>query len=304
MKEDELSLNHHYGSCVLGTAAIGGVWGRVDPKESIKTILLSLELGVRALDTAPAYGDAELFVGKALKEWKGIMPQISTKAGRLKSYRGDEGFYDYTPQGIERSVLNSLRTLGVSSINLLFLHEPDAIKESQVAGAVEKLQDLKQKGYVESLGIGGNSPPWFSKYITSEIFDVAMEFNRLDVCCIEALDTSLPQYKSKGIKYYAASPLHMGLLGSRFDLYVNSPPAWMVKKEIEQAKYMHSIARQHGMSLSTMAHRFLLTISDISGIVVGASDRKELVRTLNDFKAGPLPPVLYQKIINHLSHNQ
>lgn len=288
---------------ILGTAGIGGVWGKVDTNTSINTILTAFENGISAIDTAPAYGDAELFVGKALKQWQGPMPQISTKVGRLKSYASDVGIYDYSPQGIERSVVNSLKTLDINFIDLLFLHEPNEMKENQVQGVLEKLQELKRKGYIGKIGIGGNSPIWFEKYITPDVFEIAMEFNRLDACCINAFHTSLPKYQSSKIEYYAASPLHMGLLGCHFDLFVNNPPNWLAKHDIENAKKVHDIAMKHRLQLPSLAHRFLLTVPGISKIVIGASDSGELQKTLADIKGGTLSKMLYLEIINKLSQN-
>ena len=115
--------------CVLGTTGLGGVWGKIDPTESIKAILMALANGITCIDTAPAYGDAESFVGIALNEWEGQKPLISTKIGRLKSYSATEGVYDYSNDGMEKSVENSLKALGVSDFDILFLHEPDAIPE-------------------------------------------------------------------------------------------------------------------------------------------------------------------------------
>lgn len=203
--------------CILGTAGLGGVWRRVDPVESVRTILMSLEGGVTAIDTAPAYGDAELYVGQVLKQWKGAKPQVSTKAGRLRSFASNEGYYDYSPEGMEKSVVNSLKVLNVPVIDILFLHEPAEMNEDNVGKVIEKLLQLKNKRYVQKIGVGGNSPQWFEKYITTDVFDIVTEYNRLDACCINALHTSLPRYQLKGIEYYAASPLHMGLLGGCYD---------------------------------------------------------------------------------------
>src|SRR5437870_5406146 len=94
--------------CILGTAGLGGVWGPVNPLESVRTLLFALEIGINAIDTAPAYGDAEKYVGEALRNWGGIAPQISTKVGRLKSYDASEGKYDYSDDGIWRSLEQSL----------------------------------------------------------------------------------------------------------------------------------------------------------------------------------------------------
>ncbi len=286
--------------CVLGTAGLGGIWGKVNPEESIMTILASLECGVKAIDTAPAYGDGESFVGKALGQWKGSMPQVSTKAGRLKSYAADVGCYDYSSEGLEKSIHNSLKTLEISIIDILFLHDPSAISPEQAERVAEELSEFKRKGYAKKIGLGGNSPEWFNKYITPDVFDVVMEYNRLNACCVEALNSSLPGYQSKGIEFYVASPLHMGILGNRFDMLTENPPAWLDKNNINRAKKVKKIADKHGMQLSSLAHRFLLTIPGNFKIVIGPSNLRELQDTLADFEAGPLAKDIYDEIINNI----
>ena len=54
---------------VLGTAGLGGAWSPIDPAESVATILRALESGITRLDTAPAYAQAEVLVGEALRQW-------------------------------------------------------------------------------------------------------------------------------------------------------------------------------------------------------------------------------------------
>ena len=76
--------SNYLSKCILGTAGLGGIWGVIDQEESVRTILLALENGIEALDTAPAYADAEEIVGTALGKWRGNLPAISTKVGRLK----------------------------------------------------------------------------------------------------------------------------------------------------------------------------------------------------------------------------
>ncbi|WP_449439677.1 aldo/keto reductase [Pedobacter steynii] len=105
---------------ILGTAGLGGIWGKIDAKESIATILSALEQGITAIDTAPAYGDAEELIGTALSLWSGQKPLISTKVGRLKGYRVDDAKYDYTVEGMKKSMENSLKTLNVPIVDVLF----------------------------------------------------------------------------------------------------------------------------------------------------------------------------------------
>ena len=213
--------------CVLGTVGLGGVWGKVNPQESVNTLLTALESGISAIDTAPAYGDAEAYVGEALHLWHGERPKISTKVGRLKSYAADEGHYDYSDSGMQRSVEQSLRTLGVSELDILFLHDPDAIEPRQADRVIESLLAFKKKGYTRQVGLGGNPPMWFQPYLKPEIFDVLMEFNKLNACSIVALEENLPFCNSNQMKYFAASPLNMGLLGSNYEAFTTNRPAWL-----------------------------------------------------------------------------
>ncbi len=69
---------------VYGTSGIGGVWGPVTESESIEALLYALDHGISVFDTAPSYSNSELYVGKALRQWKGARPFVSSKIGRLK----------------------------------------------------------------------------------------------------------------------------------------------------------------------------------------------------------------------------
>ena len=141
--------------CVLGTAALGGVWGPVNKKESVATLLMALDAGITAIDTAPAYGDAEQFIGEALRSWKGSLPAITTKVGRLKTYDATKGIYDYSEDGIHRSVENSLSTLGISQLEVLFLHEPDQVPPQEADRIIRTIMSVKESGYTKRSALAG-----------------------------------------------------------------------------------------------------------------------------------------------------
>lgn len=285
--------------CVLGTAGLGGVWGRVDRKESLKTILTALDAGINRIDTAPAYGDAEELIGYTIRHWNGSRPIVSTKVGRLKSNSAHDGKYDYSAIGMVKSVEHSLRTLGVDVIDVLFLHEPMAISDRKMAdGIVEQMQDFKRKSYAAKIGIGGNIPEWFIPYVKSGTFDVVMEYNRLDACCQDALSSTILYCKQLQMEFYSASPLHMGLLGDHFEAYTSTPPDWLDKSNIEKAKLLKIIAAKYKMSLHSLAHRFLFSLEEDFKIVFGPSNMQQLSETLNDIRSGVLPEQVAEDIIN------
>ncbi|MNX11218.1 General stress protein 69 [compost metagenome] len=294
-----MQSSKYLSKCVLGTAALGGIWGPVDKKESVSAILLALEYGMEAIDTAPAYADAEEIIGAALKQWKGKLPRINTKVGRLKCYATDEGIYDYSPSRMEISVHESLATLGVEAIDVLFLHDPAAIAQhDDVAAIFKQMQKFKQDGLAKKIGVGGNVPDWFKQYDFASVFDVVMEFNRLDACYNDALNTSMPYYQANNIEFYSASPLHMGLLGNKYQQFVDTPPVWMDKESIEKAKQIKTIADKYNLPLSTLAHRFILSIPEDFKMVIGPGNSEQLLKTLFDIQGGALPEQFFKEIMN------
>lgn len=283
---------------VLGTAALGGVWGKVDPHQSVLTILSALESGITAIDTAPAYGDAESYLGKALRQWSGRMPVISSKVGRLKSYAADKAYYDFTDKAMAESLENSLRTIGISSLDILFLHDPQAIPEAAGERIIARLIKFKEQGLTKRLGVGGNWPAWFKSSLDEGIFDVVMEFNRLNASNVTALSDSLPYCLSRNIQYYAGSPLNMGLLGRCIGSFKQMRPEWLPVEALEIAICLEEIAEGYELSLPAMAHRFLLSLPYDFNIVLGPSNKSELVASIEHFNQGKLAEVILTEILN------
>lgn len=284
---------------VLGTAGIGGIWGPVAAEESVETVLLALQRGITAIDTAPAYAYAETYVGKALQQWKGPRPVVSSKVGRLQGFTAYDGRYDYSRSAMFRSVNESLERLGIDQLDLLFLHDPAQLSEQDFSAAVTTMCALKEEGYVRAIGLGGNPPAWACPWLRQGTFDALMEYNRLNACHTTALDTSLAQCQQRGVRYFAASPLHMGLLGKSFAAFNETPPFWLPAGDMVIAKKLKQLADELGISLQSLAHRFLLSLPQPFNIVIGPSNTAELQDTLEDVAKGPLPADLYERILLH-----
>lgn len=285
---------------VLGTAALGGVWGPVDEDASIETILQALSLGIAVLDTAPAYSRAEEFVGKALQQWQGEKPFISTKIGRLKSDKADVGVYDYTRDGMFQSLYNSLTKLGVSQVDLIFLHDMESCPLLLREQAMKCMVDMKEQGLTKRIGLGGKMDNGWYHAITQNIFDVVMNYNRLNACNADALLFDIPLYKKHNIAYYNGSLLHMGVLGSRYASALQTQPPWVSNKDLQNAKRMKAIADKQGLPLATLAHRFAFTVAEADRVVIGAKNQQQLAATWADWQQGPLPEALFNDVLVNL----
>lgn len=149
----------HESRLVYGTSGLGGVWGEVKPKDSVDALLYALEHGISVIDTAPSYANAEHYVGLALREWKGKKPFVSTKIGRLKGKDAFETKLDYSEDGLKRSLHNSLTTLGLDKIDLLFLHEPQLVPLENIDRILHTLKGFRSEGLVGSIRCRRKSLP-------------------------------------------------------------------------------------------------------------------------------------------------
>ena len=280
----------------LGTAGLGGIWGRIHAEESVNTILFALERGITVVDTAPAYQDAERYIGQALAQWKGTKPFISTKVGRLKGRDALATAHDFSPVGMRRSLLDSLETLGVEKTDLLLLHEPEFIPSSQREGAVAAAHQFQSEGLAGSIGLGGNVDENFAPFLRQSRFAVILGFNHLNACNLDALMFEVPLVREHKMAFYQGSPLHMGLLGNRFERYCRQPPKWIDAASIEIAKKVKAIAEANEMSLSSLAHRFLFSVAEVDRVVIGPRNLVQLETTLQDWRAGPLSRDLFDEV--------
>lgn len=266
---------------VLGTAGLAGIWGDVDKSESVDTILFALESGITHFDSAPAYSDAESILGKALSQWHGVDPFISTKVGKLKSDSPDSVAYDYSFDTMEKSVEESLKTLGVEKIDLLFLHDPPGMEEHEILPALEFMNKIKEKGFAVKIGIGGNYGAQFSSYVDQGDFDYFMGFNRYNIINQAALEDEFIELDRAKVLKWQASPLYMGLLGSRFQKYQDMQPSWIPANDLLRAKKLDLFCAEKGIEMPLIALQFLLNATCIDRVVLGASNMNELVSTFS-----------------------
>ncbi|QEC51934.1 aryl-alcohol dehydrogenase-like predicted oxidoreductase [Anseongella ginsenosidimutans] len=292
MKTRQAGINR----ITLGTASLGGAWHEVDPEHSADVLLHALEEGITHLDTAPAYMDAEVIVGKALKRWKGATPFISTKIGKRKGLANQENLADYGTNAVKASIGRSLERLNREYIDLVFLHEPDQLPAGKMNAVLDILHACQEQGTIKAIGLGGKPPPFLAPVIEEGHFRVVMDFNGYNLAERTALTTDFPYYRQHKLEIYEGSPLMMGLLGDRLEQYTISPPPWLPVKTILKANKLKILARDANMTLPAMAHRYLAFSENIDRMVIGPDSLIQLQTTLKDIRKGPLDQSLLENI--------
>lgn len=107
--------------------------------------------GINLLDTAPAYGESEIRLGKLLcgarHQWV-----ISTKAG--EEFNNGESYYDFSRDAIFKSVERSLQRLSTDYLDIVLIHSNgDDIKLIEQDEVFITLADLQRAGKIRAYGM-------------------------------------------------------------------------------------------------------------------------------------------------------
>ena len=134
----------------------GGAYALPDDGETERLLNGVLDLGIRYIDTAPAYGLSEERIGRFLSHRRSEFV-LSTKVG--ETFADGASSYDFSRSAVEESIERSLKLLRTDVLDIAFLHchaEDYAIQIE--TPAVQTLQDLKEKGLIRAVGLSGKTP--------------------------------------------------------------------------------------------------------------------------------------------------
>lgn len=280
----------------LGGAPIGGLFAAIADEDAVATVDRAWELGIRYFDTAPlyGYGNSERRIGRALRDRPRDEFVLSTKVGRLirpsdaiptgaeidrqASDGRDDAFYvgtgperpvfDYSADGVTRSIEESLGRLGLERIDVALIHDPDDHWEAAIGGAYPALHRLREQGVVGAIGAGMNQAEMLTRFAREGDFDVFMVAGRYTILDQEALSELLPLCTARQISILAAGVMNSGILadprpGSRFN-YVPAPPAL-----VERAQRIQSACQRYGVRLKAAAVHFVLAHPAVVSVVAG-----------------------------------
>jgi aryl-alcohol dehydrogenase-like predicted oxidoreductase len=133
-------------------------------------------------------------------------------------------------------------------------------------------------------------------------FDVLSGFLKLDACNLTGFNKDIPQIQKENIAYYAASALHMGLLGRRLYEYNEERPnnEWISNLDVDVALKTNEIAQKYGIPISRLALRYVFSIEEADRVVVGPTSKAQLKDLITAWNAGKLPEHIFDEISNSI----
>lgn len=284
----------------LGGVAIGNGFAATPDLQAAGALEAAWAAGVRLFDTSPWYGLGlgERRFGRFLSTKPREEYLLSTKIGRVLKAASEPpknaGFvqpapfsyqYDYSADGVRRSVEDSLQRLGISSIDIVLIHDlsPDNKDMGErwvdyfntaLQGAMPELARMRKEGLIKGWGFGINTPFAALRALEIAEFDVclmAAQYSLLDHR--EALEKTFPALQEKGVSILVGSPYNAGYLAGRERYnYAGSIPADAPVKR----RRMTELADEHGIDLRTAALQFCDAGPGVSSVVPGARNAAQV----------------------------
>ncbi len=299
----------------LGTAPLGGLYAPVAATDADATIERAWQLGVRLFDTAPLYGHglSERRVGAALAQRLREELVLATKVGRL--LRADappddsqlsgglerwpdvppvNPVFDFSYDGVMRSLAESLDRLGLDRVDVLHIHDPDEHYEQALEGAYRALDRLRAERTIGAVGAGMNQTEMLVRFARAADFDCFLVAGRYTLLDQSALGELLPLCLERGIAVIVGGVYNSGILadprpGATYD-YSVAPP-----ELLERVRRIADICARNDVPLKAAALQFPLGHPAVTSLLLGPRSVAELEENLALLRV-ELPPRLWSEL--------
>ena len=305
----------------LGTAPLGNLYRAISDAEADAILAAAWEGGVRCFDTAPLYGLglSETRLNRFLRDKPRDSYVLSTKVGRLLRVAPEHegqgkwfdvparvGVYDYTYDGVMRSVEFSLERLGVARVDILHVHDLDLWTHGSAEvldGYMRTFLDsghralvaLRDQGVIRAFGAGINEEgpaEHLARHGDPDLFLLASRYTLLQQ---PALESFLPYCESRGIGVVIGAPYNSGILatGARKGAWFSYAPA--SEEVLDKVRRIEAVCARHGVRLVDAAFRFPLRHPAVVSVIPGAQGVAEVTSNLAAERA-EVPAALWAEL--------
>src|SRR3954452_18706368 len=286
----------------LGCAPLGGLYEPVSDDDARATIESAWEAGVRLFDTAPLYGAgfSDRRVGAALRERPRDEYTLSTKVGRLLvpgapapmfPGAGAAPRFDFSAEGVRRSLAESLDRLGLDRVDVALIHDPDEHMEQALAETYPALEALRSEGAVREIGVGMNQWQALARFVRETDVDCVLVAGRYTLLDRSADAELLPLCAERGRTVHAAGVFNSGLLagGATFD-YVPAS-----REQLERVRALDATCARWKDTLNAAALQYPLRHHAVADAIVGCRSPSELEENVTLLEL-PVPDGLWQEL--------
>jgi D-threo-aldose 1-dehydrogenase len=304
----------------FGSAPLGNLYRAIGDDEARDILNKAWEGGVRYYDTAPLYGlglaetrlnrflrgknrDDYVLSSKAGRIMRVCPPDEQTGIGKWFEVPSRREIYDYSYDGIMRSLEFSFERLGVDRLDILYVHDlcisthgskeaSDARIEEFMSSGYDAMISLRDQGVVKAIGGGINEWEVCQTLAERGDFDLFLLAGRYTLLEQESLDSFLPLCQSRGIGIVIGGPYNSGILasGPKPGAFYNYDPA--PDDILEKVRKIEAVCRAHDVSMIDAAFQFPLMNPTIVSVIPGGQSSEQMDSNLRAATA-TIPPALW-----------
>jgi D-threo-aldose 1-dehydrogenase len=287
----------------FGGAPIGNLYEKVPEEEAQAALAAALDQGgIGYFDTAPFYGHglSEERMGRAFSARPRDSYVVSTKVGRLVSrglsgsraagdqfaVEGTRAVFDYSRDGVQRSFEASLQRLGVSRIDILFLHDigrlthgarhPEVLRLA-LDEALPEMARLRESGAVKAIGIGVNEQEVVLEVLPRFPLDCVMLAGRYTLLEQQHSAELMAYAQAHGVKVLVAGVYNSGLLGPSSAPGATYDYGPVDATTLERARCLYAECAREGVDVGAAALQFPLAHPAVACVVAGLRSRNEVL---------------------------
>ena len=296
-------IDRYISKLALGTAPLGGLFTAVSDEHGQATILAALDSGINFIDTAPLYGhgNAERMIGSALSKTNKKYV-ISTKVGRvLKKFAPEEiagkveglapfmgvdptifPVFDFSRDGILRSIQESLERLNISSIDIALIHDADDRIDEAIKNSYPVLDELRSQGVIKGIGVGMNICSYATKAVKEMDLDVILIAGRYSLLDQSAQEVLFKECLKKQTGVMVGGVYNSGVLANPTpESTYNYVP--VTPEILSKVKQIQALLLDFDISLTAAAIQFPLRHPAVTCVLTGSRSVTELNANIKDF---------------------
>ena len=276
----------------FGGAPIGNLFRGVPEEQAEAAVWAAWDAGIRYFDTAPLYGHglSESRLGRVLRGRPRGEFVLSTKVGRVllppaagadpsPSVFVEAGAFaprfDFSRDGVLRSLESSLERLGLDRIDVVLVHDPDDHEDDALQQAFPALIRLREEGVVSAVGCGMNQSAMLERFVERIDLDCILLAGRYSLLDLSGAATLLPACAARGVGVILGGVFNSGILIDPDDRptydYEAAPDA-----VVTRARRLRDCCSARGVPLATAALQFALRHPAVSTVLVGARSPAEV----------------------------
>jgi aryl-alcohol dehydrogenase-like predicted oxidoreductase len=276
---------------IIGTASFGNSYGVGNKGKTVSENHVQFivdkanELGLKSFDTAPAYSPSESLLGKYLSKSSEVL--ISSKIGTLQTF---------SIENVINSVETSLALLKIKKLDCLYIHDPKVYSSPNLRIYKDALDELKSRDLISKVGI--------SVYSIDEALRNLEMIPEIDViqipenlCDRRVMRSEFVNEMSQKDKEVILRSVYLqGLLLMEESQIPNN-----LSFARETVTIIAKVARDFGLTPAQLCLAYLDYLVNVSGVIVGISNVKQLADLASDYSELPndwieLVPVLPESV--------